>query len=325
MRKMTLKEGPLVFLRNVLAMEIIAAIALYIISFLENWQEVYTGFGLAKILRYDIFLMLAFSVFQLFYITLLFLDWYFAHYEITEREITKKSGLLFRSRKSVSLADVVSVEIYNSPLGRLMKHATIILDHGTSRVTKIKNIQSAEEYAHIIKQLVQSSSRQTPSHSARHFMDEGEGRFIEFKETLRYDSRKNEVNKEMERMAMKTVVAFLNAEGGTLLIGVNDDGEVLGLERDYKTLPKKNRDGFENHVSMLVKTMIGLPFTKYVGVKFEKLKDAEVCIISVGESHKPAYLKNQDGKEDFFVRVGNSTQPFSMSETAEYIKTRFKN
>lgn len=323
MSRIIIKEGPLVFLRNVLAMEIIAAVGLYIISLLENWEKLYLNFGFAKILRYDIFLILAFSIFQLVYISLLFLDWYFSLFEITEKEITKKSGLLFRHRKSVTLSDVVSVETYHSPLGRWMNHATITLHHGTNRVTKIKNVLNAEEYAHILKQMIHSSSRQVATYKVSHFIEEGEGRFVEFKETLRYDTRRNEVNKEMERVVMKTIVAFLNSEGGTLLIGVRDNGDIVGLEEDFKTLPKKNRDGFENHLNMLVKTMVGLPFTKYVNVNFEKINNMEVCIVSVGESHKPAYLK-VDQKEDFFVRVGNGTQPFSMSETAEYIKTHWK-
>ena len=91
-----------------------------------------------------------------------------------------------------------------------------------------------------------------------------------------------------------------------------------------ETLPKKNRDGFENHLSQLVKTMIGLPFTKYINIAFEKTNGEEVCIVSVGASHRPAYLHNGNQKEDFYVRVGNSTQPFSMSETEEYIKMRWK-
>ncbi|MDZ4205769.1 MAG: putative DNA binding domain-containing protein [Patescibacteria group bacterium] len=324
MRRIILKEGPLVFLRNVLVMEIVATIFLYAISFLQNYEMLYRSWSLVKFVRYDIFLIVAFSFFQLFYVSLLFLEWYFTHFEITEKEITKKSGLLFRHRKSVTLSDIISIETYHSPLGRMMNHATIIVYHSADRITKIKNISNADEYVHIIKQMSHNASGQSSAHDVSYLIKEGEGFSTEFKETLRYDRRRKEVNKEIERMVMKTIVAFLNAKGGTLLIGVSDDGEVVGLEDDYKTLSKKNRDGFENHLSMLVKTMIGLPFTKYVGVKFEKIKNIEVCLVSVGESHRPAYLHKGDRKEDFFVRVGNSTQPFSMSETEEYIKTRWK-
>ena len=323
MRRIVLKEGPLVFLRNVLIMEIVASIFLYAISFLQNYEMLYRNWGLDKFVRYDIFLIVAFSCFQLFYVSLLFLEWYFTHFEITEKEITKKSGLLFRHRKSVTLSDVVSVETYHSPLGRMMRHATIIVHHSADRITKIKNVLNADEYVHIIKQMSHNASGQLPSHGASYLIKEGEGFSTEFKETLRYDKRRQMVSKEVERMVMKTIVAFLNTEGGTLLIGVSDDGKIVGLEDDYKTLSKKNRDGFENHLGMLVKTMIGLPFAKYVSVKFEKIKCVEICLVSLGVSHRPAYLHNNDQKEDFFVRVGNSTQPFSMSETEEYIKTRW--
>lgn len=324
MRQIILKEGPLVFLRNVLVMEVVAAIFLFAISFLENYEMLYRNWGLSNFIRYDIFLIIAFSLFQLVYVSLLFLDWYFAHFEITEKEITKKSGLLFRYRKSISLSDVVSIETYHSPLGRMMYHATIIINHRNNRSDKIKNVSKADEYVHIIKQMVHIASGQLKVLDISYLLKEGEGFSTEFKESLRYDRRRKMVSKELERVVMKTIVAFLNTKGGTLLIGVSDEGNVVGLENDYNSLPKKNRDGFENHLSQLIKTMIGLPFTKYVSTRFETIDGKEVSMVSVTESHRPAYLHNNDQREDFFVRIGNSTQPFSMSETEEYIKTRWK-
>lgn len=323
MRVVIIKEGPLVFLRNVFVMEIIASLFFFAISFLGNYELLFQNLGIASYFRYDIFEIIIFSLFQLGYISLLFLDWYFAHYEISEKEIIKKSGLFFRRKKSVNLYDVASVEIHQSPLGRMMRHANIILEHNNVRVTKIKNVSNFDEYVHIIKQMVHSSSGRVLTRDPKVLIEEGESFFLEFKETLRYDVRKGEVSKEMEKVVIKTIVGFLNADGGTLIIGVNDDGKVMGLENDYKTLPKKNRDGFENHMSMLIKTMIGLAFTKYVNMKFERIEDKEVCLVTVNEAHKPAYLSNGDKKEDFYVRVGNSTQPYSMSEASEYIKTKW--
>lgn len=326
MRRIIVKEGPIVFLRNVLVMEFAASISFFLLSFVQNYEMLYNSLKLGVIIRYNLFLVIVFSVFQLLYIIILFFGWYFSHYEITEREIIWKSGLIFRRRKAVRLNDVVSVEIYQSPLGRLISHATIILEHANGRKTKIKNVSNFEEYVHIIKQMAQSSSGRFMSRDINHLLEEGEGLFVEFKETLRYDARKGEISKDLERVAMKTIVGFMNADGGTLLIGVNDSGKVIGLDRDYKLMPKKNRDSFENHFNMLVKTMIGLSFAKYVAIKFEKVDGQDICIVTVRESHKPAYLLgiNGDKKEEFFVRVGNSTQPFSMSETEEYIATHWK-
>ena len=336
MRIVIIKEGPLVFIRNVLVMEFIAAMLIYGVSFLGNYGQIYAHFALARFIRYDDFLILAFSAFQLVYIIFLFFDWYFSQYEIQEKEIVRKSGLVFRRRKAVSLSDVTSVELYQSPLSRMMRHATIILEHSGDRVTRIKNVGNFEEYVHIIKQSVREASGRAVRPNVSSLLLEGEGAALEFKETLRYDVRKGEANKEMERIVMKTIVGFMNAEGGTLLIGVNDSGEAVGLESDFKALPKKNRDGLENHFNMLLRTMIGLPFAKYVSVSFEAVevlvpagsdgrkRSNDVCVVSVRESHKPAYLRNGDRSEEFFVRVGNSTQPFSMSEAEEYIKTRWK-
>ena len=323
MRKIIIKEGPLVFLRDVFVMEVIASIVLYFAALIANYEQLYLAIFISKYIRYNIFLVIAFSLFQLTYISILFLNWYFSHFEIMEKEIVRKTGLLFRRRKSASMTEVASVEVYQSPLSRMINHATIILEHNNGRVTKFKNVAGYEEYVHIIKQIVHNVSGRIPTRDPKTLIVEGEGNFLEFKETLRYDTRKGEVNKEMEKMVIKTIVGFLNADGGTLIIGVNDDGVVVGLDNDYKALPKKNRDGFENHLSMLIKTMIGLSFSKYIGVKFDKIDEKDICIVTVREGHKPAYLINGDKKEDFYVRVGNSTQPFSMSETSDYIKTHW--
>ena len=323
MRKIVVKEGPIVFLRDVLVMEILATIIFFLASFIANYELLYKSLSISNYIRYDIFAIVGSSLFQLTYISILFLNWYFSHYEILEKEIIKKTGLMFRRRKSVSMYEVASVEIYQSPLGRMMNHATIILEHNNGRLTKIKNVAGFDEYVHVIKQMAHSASGRVLTADPKVLIGKGEGFFLEFKETLRYDARKGEISKEMEKMVMKTVVGFLNADGGTLIIGVNDDGKITGLDNDYKTLPKKNRDGFENHFNLLVKTMIGLSFAKYVSLRFESIEDKDICMITVREGHKPAYLISGDKKEDFYVRVGNSTQPFSMSETSEYIKTHW--
>ncbi|MES2215904.1 MAG: RNA-binding domain-containing protein [Patescibacteria group bacterium] len=340
-RPLIIKEGPFVFLRNVLVMEVVAFFVFYLVSLLGHYEKIYQTFSIAHIVSFQIFLVLTLSVFQLIYLTLLFLDWYFTHFEIHEKEIIKKTGLLFRHRKTVSLADIVSVEIYQSPLSRPIFHATIILEHQSGRVTKLRNVPQFNEHVHYIKQLLPFNRNRTSEEGIFTMIERGEDQFFELKETLRHDARNGSSSKDLEKAVIKTLVGFMNAEGGTLLIGVSDDGEIKGLERDYKTLPRKDRDGFENHFSMLIKNMIGLPFAKYVRTTFETIAAAEsrvtvksgeltdlspkeVCIVTVRESHKPAYLHNGGGHEEFYVRVGNTTQPFSMSEAEEYIKTHWK-
>jgi len=318
-----IKQGPFVFLKDVLVMELVAFVLIFLASFVENYEMLFESWGGNYYLRYEIFVLVIASLFQLFYLIGLFINWYFTYFEISEKEIIRKSGIFFRRQKSVSLSGIVSIETYQSPFARRIRHATIIIEHQDGRETKIRNISNFDEYAKIIKRAVANLSRHQPARDIQTLLKQGEGPNLEFKETLRFDVRRSEVNKELEKVIMKSIVGFLNASGGMILIGVNDGGAVLGLKNDYRGLPKKNRDGFENHLALLLKTMIGLPFAKYVQIYFETISDEDVCLINVQSSYKPAYLRNADNREEFFVRVGNSTQPFSMSDTAEYIKTRF--
>src|SRR4051812_11050522 len=72
----------------------------------------------------------------------------------------------------------------------------------------------------------------------------GESARLEFKSTLRYDLREHKTNKSLEKVVAKTLAGYLNADGGTLLIGVADDGSIVGLAHDINTLSTKNLDGF---------------------------------------------------------------------------------
>lgn len=325
MKRIIIKEGPFVFLRNVVAMEILATIIFIIASYMANYEQLFRYFHIDSFLSYNNFIIVVFSFFQLFYILALFFDWYLKFYEIREKEIVRHSGILLKRRKSVSLLHIVAVETSQSPLDRLLRHATLTLEHDNGRVTKIQNVAGYEEYAEIIKQSIDNTMKK-PIHSKslQMFLKEGEGLFLEFKQTLRYDLRRKCISKDVERAVIKTIAGFMNADGGTLIIGVDDEGIVTGLKNDYETLAKKNRDGFENHLNNLVKTMLGVKFANYIHTRFDYFNDNEACIVAVDPSHKPAYIQNAEGKEEFFVRMGNSTQPFSMSETEEYIKNRWK-
>ncbi|HXK41120.1 MAG TPA: ATP-binding protein [Candidatus Paceibacterota bacterium] len=148
----------------------------------------------------------------------------------------------------------------------------------------------------------------------------GEHERLEFKTSLRWDSKRDMVNKELEKAVMKTVAAFLNSDGGHLLIGVDDSGEPMGLENDITTLAKQDTDGFENHFNNIFNSMIGAEFRRFVKLTFESIDGKVVCLANVGSSHKPVYLKTGVG-EDFYIRTGNVSTPLKMSEAATYISS----
>jgi hypothetical protein len=147
----------------------------------------------------------------------------------------------------------------------------------------------------------------------------GENETLEMKSTLRFDLKEGVVNKKLEYVVAKTISAFLNTEGGTLLIGVDDDDNTLGLERDIRTLAKQNVDGFELHLRQIVKKYLGDYFEKYIKVTFPKVDDKEICKIQISKSGKPVFI-TYDGNESFFVRNGNASIPKNRQEQSEYEK-----
>jgi hypothetical protein len=156
----------------------------------------------------------------------------------------------------------------------------------------------------------------------------GESEELEFKATLRWDTQAQSVNRKLEDMVVKTIAAFANGQGGTLLIGVTDDGRILGLEGDYHALGGANRDKFELHLRNVLREHFGNPFVaSKVAVSFPAIGDMEVCHVEVQPAVKPVVVRvtDKDGRaqEKFYVRSGNSSPELSMSEMHSYIAERF--
>lgn len=152
----------------------------------------------------------------------------------------------------------------------------------------------------------------------------GENESLEIKSTLRFDLKEGIVNKKLEYVVAKTISAFLNTEGGTLIIGVDDDDNILGLEKDTQTLNKQNVDGFELHLRQVIKKYLGDYFEKYIKVTFPKVDDKEICQIQISKSGKPVFV-TFEGRESFFVRNGNTSIPKNRQEQSEYEKLHWAN
>lgn len=102
-------------------------------------------------------------------------------------------------------------------------------------------------------------------------ISEGETDLIEFKSTLLYDVKERKVNRVLEREVLKTLVAFLNTKGGTLFIGIEDNGEVYGLENDFCNVPgssKEPKDKFLLYLDSLINNSIGKEFNTFMEVRF---------------------------------------------------------
>ena len=152
---------------------------------------------------------------------------------------------------------------------------------------------------------------------------EGEGSKVEFKSSLRWDRKLSQVNKTLELSVLKTIAGFLNTSGGILLIGIDDSKQIVGIEDDYATLRKPDRDGYELHMNQLISANIAKEFCLYVSVSFHELEGKDVCMINVEQSPRPAYIS--EGQESrFYIRTGNQTQPLSIKESVDYIQGHWK-
>ncbi len=168
-----------------------------------------------------------------------------------------------------------------------------------------------------------------PANEVEKIVSDGENEHTEFKSSLRWDYREQKVNPALETVILKTIAAFANAKGGRLLIGVDDDGNILGLDPDFNSLKKKDADGFELHLRRLINNQFGISFsTAHVQISFPEIKGKIICVLTVSPAHHPLYLKtrNKNGNETekFYVRMGNASQEISsLREIHQYIKNRF--
>lgn len=147
----------------------------------------------------------------------------------------------------------------------------------------------------------------------------GEGDEVEFKATLRTNLHTGQQDEKMHVAVLKTITGFLNAKGGTLLIGVADSGEVVGLDADGFS----SEDKMGLHLVNLIKDRIGEVFLPYIHYRFEELDGKRTLLVRCEKGPKPAFVK--DGvSQRFFVRGGASSQELQGASVTDYVKQRFK-
>ena len=152
-----------------------------------------------------------------------------------------------------------------------------------------------------------------PDYEINRLLSLDESPYLERKETLRTDTRKKQFQNYITESSLKTIVAFLNTKGGTLIIGQNDDKEITGIEEDKF----KNKDDWSKYLKDKIKTHIGITFMeKNITQKFHEKNGKVVSIISCKklEKDKHAYL---DG-HDLYIRVGPTSEKLSARQALEY-------
>jgi len=160
--------------------------------------------------------------------------------------------------------------------------------------------------------------------NAEELIKQGESKTLEFKSTLRWNLKEDKQDDRVVTFAvLKTVAAFLNSEGGDLLIGVADDRSIVGIEKDRL----ENDDKFMRHLIQVVQNGLGDRASTCIDPKTQIVGDKTVCVVSCQRSPEPVYLKwkgMEEGTEgDFFVRSGPTSIKLPAESAQEYIRTRF--
>ena len=152
---------------------------------------------------------------------------------------------------------------------------------------------------------------------------QGEGPFLEFKSTFRWDMEQSRTNRQLEAIVLKSLAGFLNSKhGGTLLIGVADNGEILGLENDYQTLKKQNQDGFEQAIMTAIAANLGADLCSYMTILFHVIDTKAICRLIVSPSARPVFI-NQGNTPKLYVRTGGATRDLNIQEALEFALTRW--
>lgn len=322
----TIRKNPIVIVLNFLFLEIIALIIYRIMAISADYGEIYRSIFLAEVVPFNLAILIFQALVEVILITIPFLWWSFESFEIYPNMITHEWGVIFKKREVIPLDYPVSVTYSQGPFSRLMRYGTIkIQNKDSAKPIILKNFPNPEKYAGLIAKIrIKAAPVNLIGNSnvanVKNLLTRGESDKLEYKMSLRWDVHGNRVNKNLERSIIKTVAALLNSEGGHLIIGVDDNGKPVGLEKDYLTLGKPNADGLENHFSNLFNAMIGAEFRRFIRLQFKRIEGKEICAISVQPSPKPVYVRSENG-EEFYIRTGNSTTALEVSKVATYVSS----
>ena len=192
-------------------------------------------------------------------------------------------------------------------------------------IDKNKEKETYSKSNNVSKKLITQTKEQL---RIKTLIENGESSNVEFKSTLRYCLHQKKPDKKIEHSSMKTIAAFINTSGGTLLIGVEDNKNILGLENDFSTLKKSSDkiDEFQKHLDNLIENYFGNQAFSFLNVHFHQIDGVVICEIQVKpNTKKNIILKNiaYGGKEEFYIRRSASTKALSPTEMIEYIENHW--
>jgi hypothetical protein len=176
-----------------------------------------------------------------------------------------------------------------------------------------------KKYAHQLKDVPKTRiSTQDFTNEIYHLLRLGESETLEFKSTMRKNLKTNKNGKEIEIAWLKGIVGFMNTHGGILLIGVDDDSNILGIEVDEFA----NEDKILLHFKNLLSQHIGLEFSNFINLIINQIEGKTILVIECERADRPAFLYNKNS-EDFYIRSGPASVQLSVSKVLKYVRNRY--
>jgi uncharacterized membrane protein YeaQ/YmgE (transglycosylase-associated protein family) len=165
-----------------------------------------------------------------------------------------------------------------------------------------------------------------PARPLHDVIADGESDSVEFKSAARFNQHSKKRDDNIELAIAKTVAGFLNTDGGLLVIGVNDEGQAVGLADDLSLMQRPDHDRYELWLIGLFERTLGPPAIAFITVVFERYQDADVVAVTVLPSDSPVFVDEPKGQRtaDFYTRMGNSTRRLLTDEFADYSRSRWK-
>jgi len=322
----TIRKTPFLFIRYLVIIEFFFAFLPVIATFIFSAQAEYNETALAQDLSYNVLITIIVTILQILIVVISFFSWYLPIFQLDRQKIIYRRAGSSEFRELISIDAIQRVKIRQGWIGRRLDYGTLLIfGNFTDRAVNLKDIPNPVGTANQIEKWVADHLDLVPppeTKPANELIAAGEGQFVEFKSSILWDYRQEMTNKNLSVPIIKNCAAFMNTAGGTLLVGINDDGHILGLDADYGVMRKPNPDGFELIFNNAFSKMIGAEFRQFVQLSFPEIEEKTICLIAVQPSTGPVYFRYQD-KEEFYIRAGNASQPLSVSKATAYIQDRF--
>jgi hypothetical protein len=154
-----------------------------------------------------------------------------------------------------------------------------------------------------------------------------ESETLEFKSTLKWDIRENRSNSSLVLECVKTIAGFLNNRGGILIVGYDDDNNIIyGLEKDYPhTSKKQNYDGWQQYFINQINDKLGKTINHYFTIDPISYNGKTLAKINVNMSPSPVFTKQDNNEGNFYVRIHGQTENLNPQETQKWISDHFSN